>query len=623
MYNVGDVIIPQKYVVDITQFGAIPNDSKDDSEAIQRAIDHAIHSKESSVVYCPAGVYKLSSGVIIKNQQSSGEYRHVTLTLTGPAPAYSADQRIGSVAVFEVGKNNFGVGVHKGRNCSIQNIVFKGQTIYRANQAELLGFGPNSWEDIPVRKNKNSPEAAIVIDPFHKSTSDRDKYPGFERFYSNNSGGGSSMIKISGCSFSNFYIALANNPSSGVSNGDNIVAKNCHVASCYTFWSSGQPQSRANEMSNIYATYIHTFISGNQIGRQHGTPPFVNNINIAGGCKYLAFLRSGFTGAHFNQCYMESIWSLGVFNVNHTSFDNCQIKFMNPDGRHYIPDFHLFSNNPVSFSNSSLEYFNNCKNPIALNLYCEHLTILGGHIEAGVVMPNGITNNGGDEIHNIDVNNTVLRCQNSTAIKNRIGMVEAKLANHVMINNSRFQTSKKEVYENNSTTYRLDYIEKARLTVDAIHKTAKFQTSNPGAYRVGDNLFSPETISIDFGYLTKLQIRTCLGYVSAVNGKEVTLSGINSMINDKNYQIYLGEYARFYPEIKVSYKKGSKTVSILQNTCSTLPVSGLRLNHAAFPPGSYVTNATKSELFISAAAVTTSQEGYLFNQRVQKDSKVH
>jgi len=347
------------------------------------------------------------------------------------------------------------------------------------------------------------------------------------------------MITIRGCSFSNFYIALANNPSTGVSNGDNIVAENCHVASCFTFWSCGQTQSRANKMDKIYATLVHTFISGNQIGRKHGTPPFVNNINLAGGCKYLAFLRSGFTGAHFSQCYLESVWSLGVMNVNYVSFNNCQIKFLNTDGKYYTPDFHLYSNNPVQFSNSSLEYFNNCLTPIALNLYCEHLSLNGGHIESGEVVPNGITNSGGDEIHKIEIENTVLRCQNSTALGNRTGLVKAKLVNQVMPAGAHFLTSSNESYVNNGPTLRVEFIETDKLKINSLNKTAKFSSRHPGGYKIGDNLFGPEINNIDFGYLTKFQLRSYLGYVSNITDNVITVSGINQLLSNKKYQIHI------------------------------------------------------------------------------------
>jgi hypothetical protein len=49
--------------INIQDFGAVPNDGKDDSKAIQSAIDFAIHEGKSSLVYCPAGVCDLEQRI--------------------------------------------------------------------------------------------------------------------------------------------------------------------------------------------------------------------------------------------------------------------------------------------------------------------------------------------------------------------------------------------------------------------------------------------------------------------------------------------------------------------------------------------------------------------------------
>lgn len=51
--------------INIQDFGAVPNDGKDDSKAIQAAIDFAIHEGKSSLVYCRAGVYDLEIGLFL------------------------------------------------------------------------------------------------------------------------------------------------------------------------------------------------------------------------------------------------------------------------------------------------------------------------------------------------------------------------------------------------------------------------------------------------------------------------------------------------------------------------------------------------------------------------------
>ena len=113
-------------VLNIKDFGAISNDKIDDSKAIQAAIDFAIKSRKSSWVYCPTGIYDLSKGLVIANQQKSGEFKFVTLRIGGAIPVYSENQTVGSVAVFKIKNPTFGIALQSARNCTIENLVFLG-----------------------------------------------------------------------------------------------------------------------------------------------------------------------------------------------------------------------------------------------------------------------------------------------------------------------------------------------------------------------------------------------------------------------------------------------------------------------------------------------------------------
>lgn len=112
-------------MISVMDFGAIPNDGKDDSRAIQAALDKAIKDPGSSRVYCPPGVYDLEKGVLITRKNKT-EYDFVTLTLSGHISAYSAIQALGSTTVFRMKHPTLGVGVQSARNVVIENIVFKG-----------------------------------------------------------------------------------------------------------------------------------------------------------------------------------------------------------------------------------------------------------------------------------------------------------------------------------------------------------------------------------------------------------------------------------------------------------------------------------------------------------------
>jgi Pectate lyase superfamily protein len=77
-------------VIDVTTYGAIPNDSADDSLAIQNAIDAA---PDNSTIYFPKGIYLLA-GVKINNRSG--------LTLTGDGSTLTILKRNGSYPnIFE------------------------------------------------------------------------------------------------------------------------------------------------------------------------------------------------------------------------------------------------------------------------------------------------------------------------------------------------------------------------------------------------------------------------------------------------------------------------------------------------------------------------------------------
>jgi hypothetical protein len=149
------------------------------------------------------------------------------------------------------------------------------------------------------------------------------------------------VFTIRGCSFHNYYIAIANNPSNGVANGDNIKVEDSYVESCHTFWSAGQTQSRNNSISNVYALFINTFVSGNVIGQQQGTPPNIRNVNIAGFCRTVFNIKTAFSGLGVDQCYFENIWSLGIVLANTVHFSQCQFQFALPSEKYFGPPFQL------------------------------------------------------------------------------------------------------------------------------------------------------------------------------------------------------------------------------------------------------------------------------------------
>ncbi|MCB0746280.1 MAG: hypothetical protein KDC90_02350 [Ignavibacteriae bacterium] len=531
-----------QFIVNIVEFGAIPNDSQDNSDAIQMAIDFAIKSKKSSRVFCPPGVYILNKGLIISRIQENGEYGFVTLTIGGNVATYSGDQNIGKVVVFKMNRPTFGLALQSARNCVIENIVFEGCAKFSNEPKEILNLDIATIDKkYNIINNPFSPSCAIVIDPFHKNILTRDRYKDHESKYTNLSTGGSSMVLIKGCSFIQHYISIANNPSANVQNGDNIRAENCHVSTCHTFWSTGQTQSRGNSIENVYALFLNTFVSGTQIGSGNGTPPSISNVNLAGFCKQVFDIQTGFSGLNVYRSYFESIWSLGLSRGLSTSFDQCQFSFVAPNHDIFMPPFQLYTSNSTSFRDCNIQYFNNCNTPMPYLFRSLELLISGGSVEGGVVVADGITNAGGDDLHKVTLQNVFIKCKGKVAGKKSSEKPVSNIRNEIIMGGEAILSSDGDVLINQGSTYTIEFTENSALTIDRQLKTLSFLAIDTEKYKIGDNLFSDKSVTFPMNE-TFLTINTYLGFVSGIKENKVIVSGVPMGLMDGPYKIYKVSY---------------------------------------------------------------------------------
>jgi hypothetical protein len=530
--------LDNQFMVNVLEFGAKPNDNQDDSEAIQKAIDFAIKSNKSSRVFCPPGVYILDRGLVIARSQGNGEYGFVTLTIGGGVATYAKDQNIGKVVVFQMKRPTFGLALQSARNCVVENIVFEGCAKFSNDPKEIIQIEAASMnKKYNIINNPFSPSCALVIDPFHKNISTHDRYKDHENRYTNLSTGGSSMVLIKGCSFFQHYISIANNPSANVQNGDNIRAENCHVSTCHTFWSAGQTQSRGNSIENVYALYLHTFVSGTQIGSVNGTPPTISNVNLAGFCKQVFDIHTGFSGLNVYRSYFESVWSLGLSRGLSTSFDQCQFSFVTPNQDIFMPPFQLYTTNSTSFRDCNIQYFDNCNTPMPFLFRSRELLVSGGSVEGGVIVADGITNAGGDDLHKVTLQGVFIKCKGKVAGKKSSEKPTTNIKDEIIMGGETLISSDGDILVNHGTTYILESLENSKLTIENTSKTASFISSDAGKYKKGDNLFSDRTLTYQMEK-SNVEIRPYIGFVSSISGNIVTVSGIPLGLKDGNVSVY-------------------------------------------------------------------------------------
>lgn len=546
--------------INVKDFGAIPNDGKDDSDAIQAAIDYAIKSKKSSIVYFPPGIYDLNQGIVVINDDGTEKVNFITIKITGHQAAYSSNQRIGSTSVLRLRNADFGIAIQGARNCTIENLVIRGEAGYYENTQKIETWSDYEWKNrFNVSTNRFSPSCGIVIDPFHKNVPIQDRYSGFEHLYKYKTNSGSSMILIKGCSFLDHYIAIANNPSNGFQNGDNIRAEQCHVNSVHTFWSAGQSQSRGNSIENIYALRMHTFISTSEIGEQNGTPPTVSNVNVAGFCKYVFDISTGYSSLNVYRSYFESIWSLGMTNGIHTSFDQCQFSFRKPDDKIGAPLFHLFSDRVVSFRDCDIQYFNSCRMPMPFLFKSKELLISGGSIEGGVVVADGITNKGGDQLNRVQMEGVYIKClDRKVAGKKTTMRPQENIREDIILGGEIIYTTEGDLYINSGTTYNVEYLGIVNITKD--NKDYSFNKSSNVNIETGDNLFIENKVTLSGSkFLEGRYIQPAIGYIKEIKENNVIITGVPEDLSLTKVRLYKVSYPRLN-NILEQIEKGSQNV---------------------------------------------------------------
>lgn len=611
------------FELNVRSFGAIPNDDIDDSDAIQAAVDKAIRTGISSIIKLEPGIYNIHKGIILANQSSEGNYKFINLTLSGHVPAFTHEQRFGASTVFHSRTPGFTLAIQNGRNCLIENIVFEGSGLQPNSVKEIFEFTDKEWEGSgKSRTNRYSPHCAIVIDPFHRNIPVKDYYPGYNGFYSNTSNGGTSMLTIRGCSFSRYFIGIANNPTNGVNNGDNIRSENCYVSHCHTFWAAGQTQSRCNSINNVYANSIHTFVSGVEIGNMQGTPPFLSNVNIAGFCKFVFNVNTLFSGVYMEQSYLENIWSLGIALGTTVSFDKCQIQFFIPGNEIYAPPFHLFSAATVNFSNCGIEYFSNCTVLAPIIMRARALQISGGWIEGGVITANGITNEGGEDMHNVFFENVVLKCQGSLAGRTSFVRPIENIANEIFTGGESLKSHDHSVFKNIGNTFQLYHIGDLSFSINHTSKTGSFKIKNTGMLKPGDNIFSTQAVALDDYTAGGYSLSLAMGYVSHIEGEEVFLKNIPEGLKSGILRLYVVEYPVFIPPLWGNIQINNSTITeIISYSDSFYPRKGTRIQMEGIPQGTYVIDSDPANrsITLSNKAVISGQEKFIRNADYVQD----
>ncbi|UTW63111.1 hypothetical protein KFE98_02850 [bacterium SCSIO 12741] len=636
----------------IEDFGAIPGDNLDDSKAIQKCIDAAIQLQASSRVNAGAGIFYLDKGVVLARElkDSNGdpdEYSFVGFTISGIQSPYDASQELASSTVFWLRDSSFCLAVQEARNAVIENIVFYGDAMAYESMSlkKWVENTLNDWGAVAgARTNRYSPSCAIAIDPFHQAITGTNRYPGHENRYHNTQQGGTSMLLIKNCVFRDHFVAIANNPSPGVQNGDNIRAEHCHVKFCHTFWAAGQTQSRGNSIDNIYSTLINRFVDCELIGTGVGTPPGISNCNIAGFTKeFIHMTQTGRSPVRATNVYIESLFSLGYINANHVSFNQCHFKFMNPEDGDgiFTPPYHLYSSNTATFTNCALEFYTDGSRQMPFRFNTAGLSIVGGNIQGGLIV-NGPW--GTESALKINYDNVALTGQGQVIGGRHNGGSYFHLSEKYLLGGDEIHNQywADQTFKNDDKLYniyprRLDS-NKRHIWIDSNETRAYFIASDPGLYRLEDNLLAgvsgtSGTIDGSAADMTTLGMPShaythALGFVSEISEDTIFISGTPYGLQPGPMFIYHVEYPVFYLPMWGDLEAGNDTITNVDMGSLSLLLTGTnyngrRLYGEGIEDGAYIVSVDRNNqrIVMSTAANATKTHEYLYNAKYSQTVK--
>lgn len=597
------------HYIDAAWFGAVPNDGKDDSWSIQKAINFALNSPKNPVVQVSGGTYVVNNVVIGK--RSSAEYDFVTLTLRGNTNFVAATTQFTCS-----NKNAFCLNIQRGRSVVIENIRFNGSAPSITGLRQMVEASEATYT-AGVIANQYSQHNAINIDAFHSSVPWNQRYPDVSPdWYSNSSRGGTSMVTIRNCSFVNFVNGVIESPAGIIQNGDNVVVSDCYFEANKNCFSSGQTQSRANKLIGCYLLFNQTIVNGQDYGSNQGTVADIINCNIAGGTKYLYQLNGGFSGVNIVNTYAESLYSLGISGDMPVTFTNSQMSFLRDDVDEMFISPVVAHGRQITFVGGSIEYFDNIyATPFVFDVSGE-LSFNGTKIRGGIPL-NSYYNAGRVKFNSVNFTTADGAGRLDETSQTPFDDISLVVNKHIipgMNYKLRQGINANAVNDKIETTF----LETARIRVNAKTHTAYFISTAPGRYRQNDAL-------AELGPQVKNPnpndrfpgTQGSIGVVSRVVGDTVKLRYVPYGIADNSqHALHLVRIPKFLPRILGDLQSGSDIVRNVQVYGGIL-YAGSRVKGAGIPDGAYITSVSANSFKISLPASATVSNNPVYDARVQ------
>lgn len=517
-------------------FGALLDGLTDDSPAFQRTSDVACRNFDP-LVYVPGGRAIVNNWFLGKDIDADGNYNFITITIEGAIPMFAPHEAAAEASILKVNDADaFGIGIQAGRMVVIRNLAIVGETLNVPTPVpqNSVTWTDDNWHTGSIRANRYSPHAGIVIDPCHEDVATDDRYPGITDRYTNGpdeNGNevGTSMVTIENCSISHFECGIMVSPNGHTRNCDNIIMRGGKGENCRSFWASGQDQSRANVIEQVYFIGgIKFLVNCVEYGSTNGSAPRVSKCNIAGGTKYLYNIAGGFEGISFDGCYAESVWSLGKAGfvpVNFTS--GCNINFMRPDEATTAPGLPvaMAEGTKLNFTDSTLQFFaNGVKFPMQFAITGD-LSFRGCYINGGLPT---MTYDRQQLTSYIDSTLASFGVSYAEAKQGKLRSIPDYLNGRPMLAGNVFEAIDRGQNTWESLEGNCDFVYTESInsfTVDNTAKTLTFTSAVASRYQVGDQITTAGFLDDPEEFYSNRIVNIALGYVFDIDGNDIICKG--------------------------------------------------------------------------------------------------
>ena len=174
----------------------------------------------------------------------------------------------------------------------------------------------------------------------------------------------------------------------------------------------------------------------------------------------------------------------------------------------------------------------------------KELLISGGQIEGGVIVADGITNAGGDDLHKVQLDGVFIKCLGKVAGKKSSIKPQIKVSDEVIMGGEVILTDRGELALNQTSTYNIEFIETKNININSETYELVLTTDKPHKYTKGANLFSDKTLELMNLGLGNIKVRTYLGYVEEVLKNTIKIKGMPKGIESGNHNLYIVSYPK-------------------------------------------------------------------------------